>query len=215
MAAFFTLTLDTTAPSGGGISIIALTGQRNITATLTANDASQMKLWGDIGTGATATAEAAASWETFATSKAIQLTSGDGTKTVYVKFRDSVGNETAAYSATTELDTTAPTVTITGPDVTTVSEVDGYNVASFSFSADTPFVEYSVRVVPSRSSAHTAGAEIGTTNGSTNMGGTGEFSASTATNCTINASDLSAASSGDGAKIIKVFVKDAAGNWSV
>lgn len=215
MAAFFTLTLDTTAPSGGSISIISLTGSRNITATLAATGASHMKIYGDVGTGSTATAESAASWETYAASKAIQLTSGDGSKTVKVKFRDEVGNESAEYTATTVLDTTAAVPVITGPDKTTISKVDGYNVASFSFSVDTDFVEYKVCVVPATGSAQNAGVVIGTTNGSTNMSGTGTFKAATAISCTINAADLEAASSGDGAKIIKVFAKDAAGNWSV
>ena len=215
MASYFTLTLDTTAPSGGSISIITSTGSRSITATLAATGASQMKLYGDIGTGSTAMAESDASWETYATSKAIQLTSGDGTKTVKVKFRDSVGNESAEYSATTTLDTSVPVPTITGPDKSTISKVSGYNVAAFSFSVDSEFVAYEVRVVPANGSAHTAGKVIGTTNGSTNMSGSGTFAANTAVNCTINAADLEAAESGDGAKIIKVFVKDAAGNWSV
>ncbi len=110
MAAFFTLTLDTTAPSGGSISLISLTGTRSVTATLYALDAAQMKLYGDIGAESTATAEADAVWEAYAGSKVVQLTAGDGAKTVKVKFRDSVGNETAEYSATTTLDTTAPVV---------------------------------------------------------------------------------------------------------
>lgn len=214
MASFFNLVLDTTAPSGASLSIATLTATRNITATLAATGATQMKLYGDIGTGA-ATSESAASWETYATSKSITLTSGDGVKTVYVKFRDSVGNETAAISKTTTLDTTGAVVTITGPDVSTISKVDGYNVAAFSFSVDSDFVEYVVRVVPASGSEHTAGVAIGTTNGSTNMAATGSFKANTAISCTINGADLEAASSGDGAKIIKVFVKDSAGNWSV
>lgn len=214
MAAYFNLILDTTAPSGAGISIPSLTNTRSITATLAATDATQMKLYGDIGTGSAATAEASASWETYAESKTIQLTSGDGSKTVYVKFRDAVGNESAAVSAATTLDTTAAIVTITGPDVSTISKLDGYNTAAFTFSSDTDFVAWEVRVVPSSSSARTAGAVIGTANGSANMtGDTG--TAGTPVSCTINGADLEAASSGDGAKIIKVFVKDAAGNWSV
>ncbi|MEK6837896.1 MAG: fibronectin type III domain-containing protein, partial [Nanoarchaeota archaeon] len=49
------------------------------------------------------------SWETYATSKAWTLTSGDGTKTVYVWFKDSVGNaNTSPYSDLIILDTTAP-----------------------------------------------------------------------------------------------------------
>ena len=212
MASYFNLTLDTTAPSGASISLPAFTGSLNITASLAAVDAAQMKLWGDITAAAT---EDAAAWETFATEKSLILTSGDGAKTVYVKFRDNVGNETAAKSAIINLDTAAPVVTITGPDVSTISTVAGFDACEFSFVADQDFVEYMVAVVPASDSAHTAGTVIQTTGGSENMSGTGEFAAASAINCKIKGADLLAASSGDGAKIIKVFVKDAASNWSV
>ena len=57
---------------------------------------------------------------------------------------------------------------------------------------------------------------IPVTSGSTNTSGTeGGYKADTAINVTINGADLEAASSGDGVKIIKVFVKNAAGTWSV
>ena len=71
-----------------------------------------------------------------------------------------------------------------------------------------------VKVVPSADSLHTAGTQIPTTGGSTNMSGT-TVAASASVSCTIYGADLETASSGDGAKIIKVFGKDAAGNWSV
>ena len=217
MAAYFQLILDTTAPTGGSISLPASTNTVNITATLSASGASYMKLYGDIcaTAGGAAIAEADASWVAYDTSASIILTSTDGTKTVYVKFKDDVGNESAAVSASTVLDTSAPVVTIVGPDVSTISKVSGYNVSAFSFSANEAFVEWTVRVVPSADSAHTAGTEIPTTGGSTNMHGTTATAASTAVNCTIYGADLETASSGDGAKIVKVFVKDANGNWSV
>lgn len=69
--------------------------------------------------------------------------------------------------------------------------------------------------MPSKSSLHDAGTLIGTANGSTNMTATGTFKASTAISCKIYGKDLEAASSGDGEKIIKVFVKNAHGTWSV
>lgn len=211
MASFFTLRLDTLAPQNGSISIPTLTNTRSITATLSAVDASQMKLWGDIES---ASSESEATWETYSESKAISLVGVDGTKTVHVKFRDAVGNETASFSATTNLDTTGAVVTITGPDVDTISKVNGYNVATFAFSVDTDVVAWEVRVVPASGSTHTTGVVIGEENGSTNMTGT-SLKANTAVSCTINGADLETASSGDGAKIIKVFVRDAAGNWSV
>ena len=218
MSAYFTLTLDTTAPSGAKITIPSPSASRSVTATLSATGATQMKLYGDIVSGtssSTKITESAAEWETYAPSKAVTLASGDGVKTVYVKFRDAVGNETTAASATVTLDTKAPVVTVTGPDVSTISKVSGFDECAFSFSADEAFVQYEVRVVPESGSAHTAGTVIGTANGSSNMSGSGSYAASQAISCVIKGADLEKASSGDGAKIIKVFVKDATGNWSV
>ena len=217
MASYFNLTLDTTAPSGGSISLPARASGVNVTATLGATGASYMKLWGDIcaTAGGGAITEANASWVAYDTSKAVILTSTDGTKTVYAKFKDDVGNESAAVNASVILDTSVPVVTIIGPDVSKISKVSGYNVSAFSFSASEAFNEWTVRVVPSADSTHTAGTQIPTTGGSTNMSGSTQKAADTAVECTIYGADLETASSGDGAKIIKVFVKDLTGNWSV
>lgn len=217
MAAYFNLTLDTTAPSGGSITLPARSGSVNITAALSATGASYMKLWGDICAtpGGAAIPESGASWIAYSATASIILTAANGTKTVYVKFMDDVGNVSAAASATTVYDSSVPTVTIVGPDVAKISKVSGYNVSSFSFSADEDFDEWTVRVVPAADSIHTAGTEIPTTGGSTNMHGTTPTVASAAVNCTIYGADLESASAGDGVKIVKVFVKDLTGNWSV
>lgn len=217
MASYFNLTLDTTAPSGGSLSLPARASSVNVTATISATGANYMKLWGDIAAsaGGSAIAENAASWVAYDTSASIILTGTDGTKTVYIKFKDDVGNESSAVSASVILDTSVPVVTIIGPDVSKISKVSGYNVSAFSFSADDAFDEWTVRVVPSTDSIHTAGTEIPTTGGSTNMSGSTSTAAETAINCTIYGADLETASSGDGAKIIKVFVKDLTGNWSI
>lgn len=217
MASYFQLILDTTAPSGGSITLPSRSSSVNVNATLSATGATYMKLYGDIcaTAGGSAISESDANWVAYSASAAIILTSTDGTKTVYAKFKDDVGNESTAASASIILDTTVPVVTIVGPDVGTISKVAGYNVSAFSFSANEGFVEWSVRVVPSASSLHTAGTEIPTTGGSTNMHGTTATSADTAVNCSIYGADLETASSGDGAKIIKVFVKDSTGNWSI
>lgn len=217
MASYFNLTLDTTAPSGGSISLPSYASSVNVTATIGATGASYMKLYGDIcaSAGGSAIVEADASWVAYATSASIILTGTDGTKTVYIKFMDDVGNVSSATSASVVLDTSVPVVTIIGPDVSKISKVSGYNVSAFSFSADTAFVEWTVRVVPSTDSLHDAGTEIPSTGGSTNMHGTTTTAASTAVSCSIYGADLETASSGDGAKIIKVFVKETSGNWSV
>jgi hypothetical protein len=53
---------------------------------------------------------AGASWEGYASVYAYSLSVGDGEKMVYVRFRDSFGNETASYSASIILDMTPPAI---------------------------------------------------------------------------------------------------------
>ena len=218
MASYFNLVLDTLAPQGLAVKLnngSQYTTSKNITLSISVSDTStsgyQMKIWGIDG----ASSEDSASWETFAATKSIALPTGDGLKTVYVKVRDDVFNETAAASATITLDTSVPAVTIIGPDVSRISKTAPKNVATFSFTSDVAFTEYKIKVVPSKSSLHDAGTLIGTVNGSTNMNATGSFKASTAITCKIYGKDLESASSGDGEKIIKVFAKNAHGTWSV
>lgn len=218
MASYFNLVLDTLAPQGLAVKLnngSQYTTSKNVTLSISVSDTSrlgyQMKIWGIDG----ASSEDSASWETFAPTKSIALPTGDGLKTVYVKVRDDVCNETAAASVNITLDTSVPAVTIIGPDVSRISKTVPKNVATFSFTSDVAFTEYKIKVVPSKSSLHDAGTLIGTANGSTNMTATGTFKASTAISCKVYGKDLEAASSGDGEKIIKVFVKNAHGTWSV
>lgn len=218
MASYFNLVLDTLAPQGLAVKLnngSQYTTSKNISLSISVSDTStsgyQMKVWGIDG----ASSEDNATWETFAATKSIALPTGDGLKTVYVKVRDDVCNETAAASATITLDTSVPAVTIIGPDVSRISKTAPKNVATFSFTSDVAFTEYKIKVVPSKSSLHDAGTLIGTVNGSTNMNATGSFKASTPITCKIYGKDLEVASSGDGEKIIKVFVKNVHGTWSV
>ena len=59
--------------------------------------------------------------EAYAATKSYALPSGDGAKTVYAKFRDKVGNWSAAVSAAIVLDTVAPTISIGAPSVSTTA----------------------------------------------------------------------------------------------
>jgi len=101
-----TYTIDTTLPTGtitinGGA---ASTNNTSVTLTLSCSDVngcSQMQFSNDEVTYSTP--------EVYATSKAWTLTSGDGTRTVYVKFKDTAGNWSLAFSDTILLDTSAPT----------------------------------------------------------------------------------------------------------
>lgn len=233
MANFFNLTLDTTGPSSPSIvlnSNAQFATAALVTATISTGDGTttgyQMKIWGNIDlawaktnglVGATATVvdEASALWITYATSKQIQLASGDGSKSVSMQLRDEVYNVSAIVSDNITLDMSRPIVTITGPDVSKISKQVGKDIASFSFSADTAFVEYKVKVVASSGADQATGTQIPTTNGSTNMGETGSWASGVVINSSIDGADLEAASAGDGSKIIKVFVKDSAGNWSI
>ena len=187
MSSFFKLVLDTLAPSGVTVSInnnAQYTTTQEVTLNIGTSDTSttgyQMKIWGIDG----AETEAEATWETFATSKTVTLPSGDGLKTVSVKVRDDVYNESSTATASITLNTTVPSVTITGPDVSRISKVNTKNVATFSFVSDVDFDEYKVKVVPSNTSLNDAGTLIGTTGGSVNMSGTaGGYKANTAIQC--------------------------------
>ncbi len=218
MASYFNLTLDTLAPQGLTIKLnngSQYTTNKTVQLAVNVTDESaegyQMKVWGIDGIAK----ESDAVWETLANVKDITLPTGDGLKTVYVKVRDDVYNETTVASTSITLDTSVPAVTIIGPDVSKISKTAPKNVATFSFTSDVAFTEYKIKVVPSKSSLHDAGTLIGTANGSTNMSATGTFKASTAISCKIYGKDLEIASSGDGEKIIKVFVKNTVGTWSV
>lgn len=219
MASYFNLTLDTRAPSGLTLAIndgALYATSTAVKLTIAVEDESttgyQMKIWG-IDRVAD---ESSASWENFAPSKSVNLTSGDGLKTVYIKVRDDVGNESAQVSDTITLNTAVPVVTITGPDKSKISKVSGFNTAIINFTADVEFEEYKVCVVPQSNSTQDAGTLIPTDGGSINTSGSaGEYPASENIQVTITGTDLEAAASGDGVKIVKVFVKTAAGIWSV
>lgn len=106
---------DTVAPGAGSISIPAYTNTPSINATISYSDATSgvemMKVWGDIEAAST---EVDAQWVPVATSHSVTLKTGDGNKTVYVKFKDVAGNESVEpyANATGELDQTAPSATL-------------------------------------------------------------------------------------------------------
>lgn len=220
MASFFNLTLDTIAPSG--VSIIIDNGatyatKSAVSVKIATSDTDttgyQMKIWGDITAAAT---EGAATWQTFSTSKSLTLTTGDGLKTIHCKVRDDVGNESAEVTDTITLNTNVPVVTITGPDKSKISKVSGFDTSILSFVSDTDFEEYKVCVVTNSNSSQSAGTVIPTTGGSENTSGkAGGYKKNTSISVTIKGADLESASSGDGVKIVKVFVKNIAGTWSV
>jgi hypothetical protein len=103
-------------------------------------------------------------------------------------------------------DTVAAIPTInSGPSVTKISQVAGKNVATFTFVADEDYDAYELRVVPSDTSPHTAGTLI-------ESGGPGYLGATRDLDVTDD--ELVAASGGEGANVVKVFLQDLSGNWS-
>jgi alpha-tubulin suppressor-like RCC1 family protein len=101
--------LDIVSPTGS-VTIddgATLTTTAAVTLTLSATDDSgtvaQMRISND-GVFDTEL------WEAYVPSKTWNLGTGDGTKTVYVRFKDPSGNESATMTATIILDTTPPSV---------------------------------------------------------------------------------------------------------
>ena len=143
--------VDITAPTGT-VSCAPYTNSRNITVTLSASDdksgievsgIAQMKVWEN---GATEPA-----WETYAGTKSLELSTGDGQKIINAKFKDAAGNEmTGTTTCSTVLDTDEPDVTLvlTKTDGTTQLPA---SVAALGFNArigrtnetqDSPIVAY-------------------------------------------------------------------------
>jgi hypothetical protein len=107
--------LDTTGPTGTSITInsgASYTNEVNVELTLTATD-EWMPIEMIISNEASFTG---ANWESFSTTKSWALVSGDGSKTVYAKFRDGGSNESTTESDAITLDTAPPTVEVTSPD---------------------------------------------------------------------------------------------------
>jgi hypothetical protein len=224
MASFFEVTLDTTGPGSPTFSIAAgasfATSQTtavNFSTSDTPTTGYQVKIWGAVDAAfdaAIQATEGASEWKTFNAEIAVKLSSGDGSKTLKAKIRDDVLNETAELSDSITLDTTVPVATVSsGPDVSKISKIATKRVVSFEFQADVAIQAWKVKVVPATSSLHSAGTQILTTNGSTNVTGAA-LGATTNKAVTVDGRDLEVASAGDGKKIIKVFVQDEAGNWS-
>ena len=105
--------VDTTPPTGtvtinSGATFATMTAVTlQLAATDTIGTVSQMQFSND---GVTYSAA-----ETYAITKSWTLPAGDGTKTVWVKFKDAAGNWSAAASDTIILDMVAPQLSITSP----------------------------------------------------------------------------------------------------
>lgn len=203
--------VDMTPPTGT-ISTNQYTNSRNITVNLTVSDATltanipepytlsdmKMKVW---EAGTTEPAE----WETYASSKTLVLSTGDGTKTINVKFKDGLNNENATVVATcsTVLDTDEPDVTLVLVKTDNATTVPAHtNVRDFNarigFTAETqdsPIVSYKLTgdFTDSSDTWHDFIAD----NGKSYM--------------TVSGLQLT---DGDGLKTVTALLKDSAGNVS-
>ena len=107
-----TFVVDTTSPTGSILinSGAAYTDSRSVSLELSASDSlsgvSRMMI-------ANTSSFKGTSWEGYATSKSWTLTSGDGKKRAYVRFKDGAGNVSRIYSDEIILDTNPPTTTLT------------------------------------------------------------------------------------------------------
>lgn len=232
-ASYFNLVVDTTGPGGASLSLnggATYATSATISATLSTSDnpvtGYQIMIWGNVNTATNASIQSTqggSAWITptwngsgpFTATQSVDLSTGDGSKSISARIRDDVWNETSTLTQSITLDTTVPTVNITtGPDATKVSTVAGKRTVNFTFTVGSEAITaWEVMVVASGASTHGTGTLIGTTNGSTGVSGGAKASSATQA-VAIDARDVVAASAGDGTKVIKVFVQDAAGNWS-
>ena len=151
-----TSVIDTTPPTNtsiviaGGASSTAFTA---VTLTLGAAGASQMMISNDSSfTGA--------AWETYATSKSWTLTSVNGTKTVYAKFRDTALNvstavsDTITYSAGTSVTTPVATTPVAATPTLTLPYANP-QTATQTAANRTALLQYITSLLQSRAAATT------------------------------------------------------------
>lgn len=217
MPANFSLILDTTGPGGVTLAIdggaaFSLDSDVILNVGTTDPDTTgyQMKVWGDIQGGSAD--EAGAVWVNFNPALPVTLTAGDGAKTVTVRLRDDVWNESGTATDAITVDTTAPTVNVVR-DVGKISLVAGKEVSHLTITPDSNIQAWKVKVVPGSGATENQGTTIPTAGGSVNMTG-GASGAGVVIDAEIHGADLQAVGV-EGDNTVKVFVQDAAGNWSV
>jgi photosystem II stability/assembly factor-like uncharacterized protein len=103
------LAVDNDPPSNISISLDkqGITNSKNLTVNISATDAKEMYVDGDIGT-IYEVENGLRNWIAFRNVLKIKVTDADGTKVVKVKFRDDTGNESTEATASVVLDATPP-----------------------------------------------------------------------------------------------------------
>jgi len=227
MANFVYITLDTTAPSnpiinisGGAVFTTAQLVNLSISVEDTDKTGYQMLVWGDVDTTYDTNIkeeEGLSSWIPYNNNPQIRLSAGDGSKTISIRVRDDVHNASSVAVGSISMDTSVPTVTVTTPDVSKISKIAGKDTTSFTFSANEDFSEYKVKLVGSIGATENTGEIIPTAGGSINTSGEdGDYDSGQVITVTVKGLDLeTAGATSDGQKIIKVFVRDLSGLWSV
>ncbi len=107
------LIVDNSPPFNIGISVEpkGVTNQKNITINLTATEAKEIYISGDIST-IYEVDNGLRNWIPFRNLVKARVTDGDGNKVIKVKFRDELGNESDEVSDSITLDTTPPQGTV-------------------------------------------------------------------------------------------------------
>lgn len=236
MANYVNLTLDTIGPAGVSVKINGdeeKTTSTAVSLAITCSDADltgyQMKIWGT----ATAPEEADAAWESYLEEKNVTLSDSDGIKTIYVKVRDDVWNESVTASDTISLNSKVPAVNFRIVD-SKLSLVQGKNTAGGNFGFDESIDAAKIMIVSDINARHDddTNIRIPVTNGSfmfkdddslltKEKEGYLEFENNICDKDYLNyyiirAEDIAAVSPGDGVKILKLFVRSAeTGSWSV
>lgn len=109
-----TITLDTRPPTNATLTLSsgAYTRVTGVTASLGVTGATEMCLYGSVvGGPGDACAPESTGWVPLASTQAITLTSGQGSKAVRVRYRDEAGHTAGPVVANVVLDTAAPTST--------------------------------------------------------------------------------------------------------
>ena len=159
----FSYAHDNLAPTSTNISInsaAAYTTSTAATATVAATGATHMYITNTAGCASGGT------YETYATTKSWTLGQTNATATVYIKFKDAAGNESACINDTIIHDNTAPT--ISSPSVATTSPGTSLTpTMSFTLSAAATVTLYNSNLCTtaiSSATAMTSGVRTMTTN---------------------------------------------------
>ncbi|MBF0102917.1 MAG: hypothetical protein HQK77_18635, partial [Desulfobacterales bacterium] len=133
-----TIILDQTGPTGSVIINSGDTYTHHTTVTLTISATDVTSLVDEMMVSESPTFVGGV-WEAYDTSIWFDMAVGDGVKTIYIKFKDILGNEGGSYSDTITLDQTNPTINIT--DLGLIDDVPDQSYLTYYFTSQTPFIQ--------------------------------------------------------------------------